>query len=185
MAVRFTYPVLLSLAGLLFFLLPIVPANHATDHISNAAYAGSNIIYFNLNDLKIDETTTVQAEVTHSTDLFCLTLWIGNGRENRITFILKNEDIKETAYELDHPSKRYFSFLYHGKHCTYSSDDSQTGMLMIHKYDTVNKIIAGSFEFMAWSDGCDELVRLNNGQFDATYTLHQELFYNQHVDLTQ
>ena len=80
-----------------------------------------------------------------------------------------DENIEEKAYELDHPSKRYLSFLYHGKECTYSSDEYYTGMLMIHKYDTAQKIIAGSFEFMAYSTDCDELIRVNNGKFDATY----------------
>jgi hypothetical protein len=94
------------------------------------------------------------------------------GYEDRITFVLKEEEIKETTYELDHPSKRYLSFLFHGKECTYASDDYYTGMLMIHKYDTINKIIAGSFEFMAHSDECNELIRVNNSNFDATYVLH-------------
>jgi Family of unknown function (DUF6252) len=168
---RFTYPVLLSVAGLLFFLLPFVPLHKGVEAVSELPYSGDNTLSFHFNDSKI-VPTAIQTEVTHSTNLFSFNLWIGDGCENRITFVLNDEEIHERVYDLNNPSKRYFSFLYHGQHCSYSSDDNQTGMLMIHKYDTTNKIIAGSFEFMAYSDDCDELVRVNNGQFDATYTLH-------------
>jgi hypothetical protein len=173
MPVRFTYPVLLSVAGLLFFLLPIVSSNNGDEAASELTCTDNNTIFFDSNAFNIDGPTAIHAEVSHSMDSFLLNLWIGDGRENRITFVLNGEDIHEKVYDLDNPSKRYFSFLYHGQHCTYSSDEDQTGMLMIHKYDTVNKVIAGSFEFMAYSDGCDELVRVRNGEFDAAYTTNQ------------
>jgi len=172
MPLRFTYPVLLSVAGLLIFLLPLVPSNKGNEASSEVTYTGSNTLFFNFNDLKIDEPNVVQAEVTHSSDLFYLNLWIGGGRENRITFVLKDEDIHENVYELDNLSKRYLSFHYQGQDCTYSSDDFYTGMLMIHKYDTANKIIAASFEFMAWSSDCNELIRVTDGTFDATYAMN-------------
>lgn len=166
---RFAFPVLLSVAGLLLFLLPFTSTNNleaAETSIEN--YTGSNTLTYKSDQVLFDQNATLTAEVSHRDNLFYLNLWIG-GYENRITFVLREEVIKETAYELDHPSKRYLSFLYHGKDCTYSSDDYYTGMLMIHKYDTAQKIIAGSFEFMAYSSDCDELIRVNNGTFDATY----------------
>jgi Family of unknown function (DUF6252) len=170
MLFRFTYPVLFSVAGVLFFLLPLTSTNKtATTIHSNENYSGSNTFTCVSDPLMFDQKTPLRAEVTHHSDLFHLNLWIGKENENRITFVLRDEEIHESAYALDHPSKRYFSFLLHGKHCTYSSDDDLTGMLMIHKYDTTNKIIAGSFEFMAYADDCDELVRINHGMFDATY----------------
>jgi hypothetical protein len=172
MLTRFGYPVLLSVAGLLFFLLPFTSTNRAFEKAKKENYTGSNSFFCHVNNIKLDKNTFVQAEVAHTSNLFYLNLWIGGGRENRITFVLKDEDLKETAYELDHPSKRYLSFLYHGHDCTYSSDDYYTGMLMIHKYDSANKIIAGSFEFMAHSNDCDELIRVTNGSFDANYVLN-------------
>jgi Family of unknown function (DUF6252) len=166
---RFAFPVLLSVAGLLLFLLPFTATNNldaAETSIKN--YTGSNTLIYKSDQVLFDEYATITAEVSHRDNLFYLNLWVG-GYENRITFVLREEVIKETAYELDHPSKRYLSFLYHGKDCIYSSDDYYTGMLMIHKYDTAQKIIAGSFEFMAYSTDCDELILVNNGTFDATY----------------
>lgn len=169
MLTRFVFPVLLSAAGLLFFLLPLTSTyNLEKEESSTENYTGSNTLTYQSDQALFDQKGMLSAEVSHQDNLFYLNLWIG-GYENRITFVVRDAVIKETAYELDHPSKRYLSFLYHGKDCTYSSDDYYTGMLMIHKYDTAKKIIAGSFEFMAYSTDCDELIRVNNGTFDATY----------------
>ena len=170
---RFGYPVLLSVAGLIFFILPLTPTSRSSEKAEEEIYTGSNVLFCEVNNIEFDKNTSVQAEVSHTNNLFYLNLWIGGSHENRITFVLKNEEIQETAYELDEPSKRYLSFLYHGQECTYSSDEYYTGMLMIHKYDTANKIIAGSFEFMAHSNDCNELVRVRNGIFDAAYTTNQ------------
>jgi hypothetical protein len=172
MLTRFAFPVLFSLAGLLMFLLPFTTTNKSEDLKSPPeSYLGSNTFSCESDLALSDQMARLTAEVEHQDNLFYLNLWIG-GRENRITFVLRDEVIKEKAYELDHPSQRYLSFLYHGKACTYSSDDYYTGMLMIHKYDTAQKIIAGSFEFMAYSTDCDELIRVKNGQFDATYVAY-------------
>jgi hypothetical protein len=167
---RYAYPVLFSVAGLLIFILPLTSSHKtATEINSEKDFTGKNTFTFDSDHLKMDKNAALNVEVAHSSDLFYLNLWMGQGREHRITFVLRGEEIKETAYELDQPSTRYLSLLYHGKDCTYSSDDYYTGMLMIHKYDTAQKIIAGSFEFMAYSDECEELIRVNNGTFDATY----------------
>jgi hypothetical protein len=169
MLTRFAFPVLLSVAGILFFVLPLASNhNNEVEELLSENYTGNNTFTCDSDNLIFKENEVFRAELSHSDHLFYLNLWIG-GLENRVTFVLKDEEIKETTYELDDPTKRYLSFLYHGKQCTYSSDDYYTGMLMIHKYDTINKIIAGSFESMAYSDDCDELVRLNHGIFDATY----------------
>ncbi|MEY4929680.1 MAG: hypothetical protein RI909_404 [Bacteroidota bacterium] len=169
MLTRFGYPVLFSVAGILFFLLPLAPSNHVAEKTLGEIYTGSNTFSCQVNDVVFDKNTFAQAEVVHTADLFYLTLWVGEGRENRITFVLNDEEIKEAAYELDHPSKKYLSFLFHGQDCAFASDDYYTGMLMIHHYDTAHKIIAGSFEFMAFSDECNELVRVTDGKFDARY----------------
>lgn len=172
MLIRFAFPVMLSLAGLLFFLLPFTSINHSeTATISSENYTGNNTLTCESDQVIFDQNARIIAELSHQENLFYLNLWI-DGYENRITFIIKDEEIKESAYELDHPSKRYMSLLYHGKDCTYSSDDYYTGMLMIHEYDTAKKIIAGAFEFMAYSNDCGELIRVNNGTFDATYIPH-------------
>jgi hypothetical protein len=175
MVTRYVFPVILSVAGLLFFLLPLTSANNTNPEENTVEmYTGSNTFSCDSDNLMFDPNTSITAMVSHHDELFYLNLWIG-GYENRITFVLRDEDIKEGAFELDDPSKRYLSFLYHDKDCTYASDDYYTGILMIHKYDTTHKIIAGSFEFMAHSDECNELVRINHGRFDATYMPYESI----------
>jgi len=169
MLTRFGYPVLMSVVGLILFILPLTPTSRISEEIENKNYQGCNVIHCEFNDTEFDKSTSVLAEVSHSSNLFYFNLWFGGSRENRITFVLKDEEILETAYELNDSSKRYLSFLYQGQDCVYASDDYYTGMLMIHQYDTTSKIIAGSFEFMAYSDACHDLVRVNKGTFDASY----------------
>lgn len=165
---RFIFPVLLSITGLLLVAIPFIPGTHVSEEKLTMAYTGSNTFSCNFNSA-ILAFDSIQTEVSHRGDLFYLKLQLGAGHESQISFVLKNEDIFEKAYTLDHPEKRYSSFVYHGLDCTYSSDELYSGMLMIHKYDTINKIIAGSFEFMAHSDDCDELVRVTNGTFESSY----------------
>lgn len=167
MLTRFIFPVLVSITGLLLA-IPFIPGTHVSEEKSTVAYTGNNTFSCNFNSV-ILAVDSIQTEVTHRRDLFYLKLQLGANHENQISFVLKNEDIYENAYALDHPDKRYLSFLFHGRDCTYSSDEFYSGMLMIHKYDTINKIIAGSFEFMAHSDTCDELIRVTNGTFDSSY----------------
>jgi len=168
MLTRFIFPVLLSITGLLLVAIPFIPGTHVSEEKSTITYTGSNTFSYNFNNA-IVAVDSIQTEVSHRGDLFYLKLQMGVSHENQISFVLKNEDIYEQAYTLDHPDKRYSSFLYHGYDCMYSSDEFYNGMLMIHKYDTINKIIAGSFEFMAHSDTCDELIRVTNGSFDSYY----------------
>jgi len=168
MLTRFIFPVLLSITGLLLVAIPFIPGKHVSEEKSTITYTGSNIFSCNFNNASLT-VDSIQTEVSHRGDLFYLKLQIGVRHENQISFVLKNEDIHEKAYTLDHPDKRYSYFLYHGRDCTYSSDEFYSGMLMIHRYDTINKIIAGSFELMAHSDTCDELVRITNGTFDSSY----------------
>ena len=168
MLTRFVFPVLLSITGLLLVAIPFIPGNHVSEEKSTIAYTGSNTFSCNFNNASLT-VDSIQSEVSHRGDLFYLKLQLGTNNENHISFVLKNENIYEKAYVLDQPEKRYSSFLYHGYDCTYSSDEFHSGILMIHKYDTINKIIAGSFEFMAHSDTCDELVRVTNGTFDSSY----------------
>ncbi len=168
MLTRFIFPVLLSVTGLLLVVIPFIPSTHVSEEKATIASTGSNTLSCNFNNASLT-VDSIQTEVSHREDLFYLKLQIGDRHENQISFVLKNEDILEKGYVLDHSDKRYSSFLYHGRYCTYSSDEFYNGMLMIHKYDTINKIIAGSFEFMAHSDACDELISVTNGTFDSNY----------------
>jgi hypothetical protein len=173
MSLRLLTPILLSLAGLIIIVVPLTQHHSSLrEESSSKIYSGSNIIRYELNNHLIEDKYGVRAEVSHSDDLFYLTLWMGTAYQDRVTFVLKNEIIQKEAeaFELDNPSQRYLSFQHHTTHCLYSSDDYYTGMLMIHQFDTTQRVIAGSFEFIAFSEDCQELLKVENGFFDATYT---------------
>ncbi len=168
---RLVYPALFVLAGFSFFILPLIPTHKALPLAPDTVFTGSNTFTCESENQIFDKPDLLSADLSHNKNVFYLNLHIGEGREDHITFVIKDEEITETAFVLDDPTKRYLTFLYHGRECTYSSDEYHSGMLMIHKYDTVNQIIAGSFEFIAYSSDCNELVRLNHGTFRATYVL--------------
>lgn len=172
--VRLFYPLLFGLAGFSFFMLPLIPTHKVIQQVPDTIFTGNNTFTCESENRIFDKPGSLRADLSHHKNLFCLTLHIGEGREDRITFVIKDEQITEKPFVLDHPTKRYLTFLYHGRECTYSSDEYHSGMLMIHKYDTAHQIIAGSFEFIAYSGDCDELVRVSLTSFEAAY-LRNEL----------
>lgn len=52
--------------------------------------------------------------------------------------------------------------------CRYDPESVLAGNLTISKFDPVNLIVSGSFEFITHTPACDT-VRVTNGRFDFTY----------------
>ena len=50
----------------------------------------------------------------------------------------------------------------------YQLDSNQIHFVKLNKIDTVNKIIAGEFEFMA-VNGKKDTIRITKGRFDSKY----------------
>jgi hypothetical protein len=167
MHLRTLLPLLLSVAGI-FVILPIIGNSTKTNDTSRHGMpSGTNTFSYLLNEKSIIGNTHLVAEVVHEPDLFYLTLWLGEDLQDRITFVLKEEEITTKAYVLDDPERRYASFELQTANCTYTADEFFSGLLMIHSYDRERHLIAGSFELMAFSDGCQEIIRLREGMFDA------------------
>lgn len=166
MHLRTLLPVLFSVAGI----ITILPFIGSADSKETSTFipSGANTYSYELNSQPVSDTH-LRAEVVHENNLFHLVLWMGSDRQDRITFVLKETEISERAYELDDQNKRYLSFEFHSLNCTYTADEDISGLLMIHAYDRERHLIAGSFEFMAFSDDCHELVRMRNGKFDASF----------------
>jgi hypothetical protein len=171
MHLRTIFPVLFSIAGIFTILVPILGGTEVDDSATIAT--GDNSYSYELNGQKVFADTPLRAEVVHKNNLFHLTLWLGAERQDRLTFVLKDTEVAEGVYDLDAPEKRYMSFELHTLNCTYTPDEYLSGLLMIHAYDRELQLIAGSFEFLAFSDDCNELVRVRNGIFDAAYTSNQ------------
>jgi hypothetical protein len=165
--IRLAHTLFGSLAVLLLFVLPM-NSRDGTSPSTKTQYSGNNSFSCFSEDIPIEETTSIKVEIRHTPELFVLNLRL-DSLGDRITFVLKEAEIKETTYELDHPDKRYVTFQYQGESCTYSADELHGGHLMIHHYNPTKKIIAGSFEFMAYANSCNTLIRINNGLFDAPF----------------
>lgn len=167
MHLRTLFPLLLSVAGIFIIIIPIIGSTEAPDSFSPGMSLGANTFSYSLNEISVENTLV--ADVVHEPGLFHLTLWLGEDRQNRVTFVLKEEEITTKAYALDDPERRYASFELQAATCTYTADEFFSGLLMIHAYDRERHLITGSFELMAFSDSCQEIVRIRDGMFDATY----------------
>lgn len=150
----------------------VLPNSVSLNREEKEAFKGSNTFACVVNNQYVEEKSFLAAELTCDDNLFYLTLWIGEGRKDRLTFVVKNEQVKESTYDLDNLNSRYLTYARHGDVCQFDSDEYYSGVLMIHRYDTANRIIAGSFEFMAYSGECDQLLRVEDGTFDVQYKLN-------------
>ncbi len=53
--------------------------------------------------------------------------------------------------------------------CEYVTSVVYQGELIITHFDNTNFIISGTFEFEAYSDDCDKVVKVTHGRFDLHY----------------
>ncbi len=74
----------------------------------------------------------------------------------------------EDVYILDSPIVPVGSYGNYINFCFYVTDTTQIGELEIIKLDTINKIIAGTFEMKLWKDGCDT-INITEGRFDVKF----------------
>ena len=74
--------------------------------------------------------------------------------------------IKEQSYILNSNPER--SIKYTGSTCRYEYEDLVEGTLTITHFDSINYIVAGTFEFTTTTEGCDT-IRVTNGRFDIPY----------------
>ena len=79
---------------------------------------------------------------------------------------LKAQMIKERSYILSSDPER--SIEYTGSTCRYEYEDLIEGILTISHFDSINYIVAGTFEFITATKGCDT-IRVTDGRFDIPY----------------
>jgi Family of unknown function (DUF6252) len=167
---RLPIPALFSMAAAIMLMLPYASVNRVGVDASNIEYVGANSF-----QCKIKKTLfakdNIEAMLSHHENSFYLNLTLDNEHSNQLTFILREEEITAKVYELNSSSDRYITFNFEGVDCLRTTDEFNSGMLMIHKYDSVNKIIAGSFEFLTYSEQCEEVIFVSEGTFDVRYNI--------------
>jgi hypothetical protein len=167
---RHFYNFLISIPVVAFLALPLTFLDQSASQRQPEEFIGDNSFHCVINNGAIQSDSQVNAELVRSPGSFYLNLWLGKSRENRITFALNDEEVHTGTYAMDDPSKRYISFMHQQLDCGFSSDEYYDGFLMIHKFDTLQNILAGSFEFTAASPFCNSIVMLREGTFDVTYS---------------
>lgn len=118
---------------------------------------------------KVWQQEQVQAELSQDGDTFYLSLWMGGDFSDRIAFVMDQPVVAPGVYELNDPFSRYILIRRQDSACVFSSDDYFNGLLIVNVFDAGKNLIAGSFEFMAYSESCNKTIRVNQGQFDLTY----------------
>lgn len=74
-------------------------------------------------------------------------------------------------YKLNIDSNRVGQFSYFNIFCSFRWTDTiqnHNSFVNITKFDTQNRIIAGTFEYTLYKPGCDT-VRITQGRFDVKY----------------
>jgi hypothetical protein len=132
---------------------------------TGSEFTGANTLSYKLNNSNVIADSTMRTEVIEEEDAFYVNIWLGDG-STRITFALLDEVIKPGPYVLDDPTKKYLVFYDNHEACSYTSDEYYNGLLVIHKYDSGRNVVAGSFEFVAFSKECGTLTRVTDGHFD-------------------
>lgn len=150
----------------ILFALSVPRTNH-TSKTAPAVY-GQNVVHYTLND-EVQQYQQLRSEVVQENDLFYVTLWMGERFENRLSFVLKDEEIQPGAFTMDDPNKRYILLQHQATNCVFTSDTYYNGMLVVEHLDKVKGMLAGSFEFLAYSDHCQEVLRVTQGSFDIQY----------------
>lgn len=114
----------------------------------------------------------VQANLHFFERSVCLSLRTGSGLEDRLAFIIQKTNLKPGTYLLDNPTSDYIHLQRTRSECLYTSDEFYQAVLTIHENDTSRKILAGTFEFLAFSQSCTAAIRGTHGRFDVCYSEH-------------
>lgn len=112
----------------------------------------------------------VQATVHSFERSVCLSLRTGTDFEDRLAFIIETTTLMPGTYVLDNPASDYIHLQRTRSECLYTSDEFYQAVLTIHEHDASRKILAGTFEFLAFSQSCTEALRGTHGRFDVYYS---------------
>jgi hypothetical protein len=114
--------------------------------------------------------TSIDADAYYQEGLLFITASVITSNSDQIiTMSLFDLSLSEKEYALaEHPE--IFGRLRDLKNnCEYLTSSSYTGKLIITHFDQINFIISGTFEFEAYSNDCDKIVKITHGRFDLNY----------------
>lgn len=91
------------------------------------------------------------------------------GIDQEMTISLFDFDLMEGEYILTEYPEIFGELRDLKTNCEYLTSASHIGKLTITHFDQTNFIISGTFEFEAYSDDCDKVVKVTHGRFDLNY----------------
>lgn len=96
--------------------------------------------------------------------------FVDNGKDvsQTLSITIEEEFVETIAYKLEDPSSSRGRYANLEIPCVLETAPGQPGILAITKLDTVNHIIAGTFEFTVWTEDCDT-IKVTDGRFDIKY----------------
>jgi len=114
-------------------------------------------------------TSTVNTSSVYQQGILVITGKIITPFQTMGIVIRENSDVTTTGvYNLTEIPYREASIRYSDE-CDFFEENTLSGTLTITKFDKVNYIISGTFEFTTALNGCDTL-RITDGRFDIKYT---------------
>ena len=107
-------------------------------------------------------------EIQQPKDTVVINIYAGNDKANsNIAFSIHDSPTLQTGktYDLTY-DKFYARYVDYATDVSCHYDEALTGSIRLSKFDPDGNIIAGTFEFKAYSDGCKDTVTITEGRFD-------------------
>lgn len=91
------------------------------------------------------------------------------GIDQGMGFIIHDLNLEEKIYTLSLPPDKYAAFGDNILNCGFETASLYSGTLTVTNFDSNRFIVSGTFEFEAYSDDCNRIVKVTEGRFDLNY----------------
>ncbi|GIV36708.1 MAG: hypothetical protein KatS3mg032_1087 [Cyclobacteriaceae bacterium] len=165
MPIRITVPVVLFIGLVVARLWVGMPVHSHKASVQTAPLEEHTLQYrFQGNLMRED---SVRAELLHlrKRTQIILSSHLDGGRL-MFTFTGRPE---KGVYMLDDSFSAYAELIHPDDSCRFVTDHYYQGILMIEAHDAATGMLKGTFEFLAWSDECRQVVRAQEGRFNVRY----------------
>ena len=149
--------------------------NDAPPKLPEATQTGKNTFGFKLNGEVVNITnTSKQVAIYQNGGLIIGGQLKENGKLRQVSLFLSETNLGElisenNSYILNSnkvPKGEYYNEL---DDCFYFTTPSYIGNITITRFDKINYIISGKFNFNAYSDTCLNSIKVTEGRFDLKY----------------
>ncbi len=166
MPVRVTVPVVL-LIGLAIAGLWVGSPSHREKPSLLAAAPAEHTVHY-LFQGKLVRLNSVKADVVRYRNRFTVILYEDPEGSTQLSFTIQGMPTRG-VYMLDNPFVAYAKLRHQNDVCTFFTDHYYQGVLIIDEHQPQTGRLKGSFEFLAFSEPCREIVRVQGGRFHVTY----------------